>query len=81
MQSHEILALREASMSGLNGYVKADEIAARWNITGRQVQYLCQQEKIAGAVKFGNTWAIPENAGKPTRTGEKKPGRKPKASG
>jgi len=65
-------------MENLNGYVKADEIAARWNITGRQVQYLCQQGKIDGAVKFGNTWAIPENANKPTRTGDKKPGRKSK---
>ena len=65
-------------MNNLNGYTKADEIAMRWNITGRQVQYLCQQGKIEGAVKFGNTWAIPKNAKKPTRTGEKKPGRKPK---
>jgi hypothetical protein len=66
-------------MSGLNGYVKAEEIAARWNITGRQVQFLCQQGKIEGAVKFGNTWAIPEDAKKPTRTGQFKPGRKPKS--
>ena len=67
-------------MSGLNEYIKAEEIAARWNITGRQVQYLCQQGKIDGAVKFGNTWAIPKEAEKPTRTGDKKPGRKPNTS-
>ncbi|MDR3242864.1 MAG: DNA-binding protein [Clostridiales Family XIII bacterium] len=62
----------------MNGYVKADEIAVRWNVTARQVQILCKAGKIEGAAKFGNTWAIPENAQKPTRTGKFKPGRKPK---
>ena len=66
-------------MNSFNEYVKAEEIAVRWNITGRQVQYLCQQGKIDGAVKFGNAWAIPESAEKPTRTTDKKPGRKPKS--
>ena len=58
------------------GYVKADDIARRWNISIRQVQYLCIHGRIEGAVKFGTTWAIPENAEKPTRTGALKPGRK-----
>ena len=58
------------------GYVKADDIARRWNISIRQVQYLCIHGRIEGAVKFGTTWAIPENAEKPTSTGALKPGRK-----
>ena len=58
------------------GYVKADDIARRWNISIRQVQYLCVHGIIDGAVKFGTTWAIPENVEKPTRTGPLKPGRK-----
>jgi hypothetical protein len=62
----------------MDGYVQADEIAAMWDISVRQVQYLCKHGKIDGASKFGNVWAIPKNAEKPTRTGEKKPGRKPK---
>jgi len=33
---------------------------------------------IEGVIKFGNTWAIPEDAKKPTRTSKFKPGRKPK---
>ena len=64
----------------MNGYIKAEEIAELWNISTRQVQILCKAEKIDGAVKFGNTWAIPEDAIKPTRTGKSKPGRKPKTS-
>ena len=60
------------------GYVKAEVVAGQWNISIRQVQYLCKHERIDGAVKFGTTWAIPENANKPTRTGKLKPGRKTK---
>jgi hypothetical protein len=60
------------------GYVQAEEMAKRWNVSLRQVQRLCIEKRIDGAVKFGNTWAIPENAPKPTRTGKGKPGRKPK---
>ena len=63
------------------GYVQAEEIAKRWNISIRQIQYLCKNGRIDGAVKFGTTWAIPENAAKPTRTAANgKPGRRPKAS-
>ena len=62
----------------MNGYITAEKIAERWNVSLRQVQLLCKNGKIDGATKFGNTWAIPENATKPTRTGALKPGRKPK---
>ena len=64
----------------MNGYIKAEEIAERWNISIRQVQILCKAGKVDGAIKFGNTWAIPEDATKPTRTGKLKPGRKSKTS-
>jgi hypothetical protein len=62
----------------MNGYVTPDEMALRWNVTPRQVQILCKAGKIDGAEKFGSTWAIPEDTPKPTRTGKRKPGRKPK---
>ena len=74
--SSDVLLMLE--VSELNGYTLADEIAKRWDISIRQVQYLCKHGRINGAVKFGNTWAIPENAEKPTRTSKLKPGRKPK---
>jgi hypothetical protein len=61
----------------MDGYVKAEEMALRWNISVRQVQLLCQNGKIKNASKFGNAWAIPANTPKPTRTGNLKPGRKP----
>ena len=50
------------------GYIQAQEIAKRWAISMRQVQALCRHGRIEGAIKFGDTWAIPENAPKPTRT-------------
>jgi len=62
----------------MNGYVKACDMAEKWGVTDRQVQILCKAGKIEGAVKFGTTWAIPESAQKPTRTGRLKPGRKRK---
>jgi len=59
----------------MTGYVKPDDLAKLWDISTRQVQYLCKHGRIEGVIKFGNTWAIPENAKKPTRTGKYKPGR------
>ena len=60
----------------MTGYVKAEDMAVRWNVSVRQVQFLCQSGKIKDASKFGNVWAIPENTPKPTRTTNLKPGRK-----
>ena len=61
------------------GYIRVEEAAQRWDVSVRHVQRLCIEERIVGAVKFGTTWAIPENAVKPTRTGKQKPGRKSKS--
>ena len=61
------------------GYIRVHEAAAKWDVSERHVQRLCIEGFIEGAVKFGTTWAIPENAPKPTRTGKLKPGRVPKA--
>jgi len=61
------------------GYIKAEDVAKKWDISIRQIQVLCKNGRIDGAIKFGTTWAIPENAPKPTRTAVKgKPGRKTK---
>jgi len=62
----------------VNGYITVEEMAERWNVSIRQVQLLCKDGKIENASKFGNTWAIPEDTAKPTRTGKLKPGRKSK---
>ncbi len=46
-------------------YITAKEASEKWGITTRRVQVLCAQNKIVGAVRFGNTWAIPKEAVKP----------------
>lgn len=60
------------------GYVKAEIFAEQWNVSVRQVEALCQSGRMDGAVKFGNTWAIPIEAKKHTRTSDRKPGRVPR---
>ena len=50
----------------IEGYSTVKEIAQKWNITPRTVQILCASGKITGAQKFGNVWAIPIKATKPT---------------
>ena len=62
----------------MDGYIDVREAAERWDITQRQVQKLCKEGKVQGAVNFAKVWAIPKDAKKPTRTGKLKPGRKKK---
>lgn len=49
----------------MNGYIKVSDVAEKWGIGARRIVVLCNQGRIEGAVKFGNTWAIPENVEKP----------------
>ena len=67
----------EAKNNEMNGYVTVRGMANRWDVSERQVQVWCKSGKIEGVVLFGKSWAIPENAKKPTRTVKVKPGRKP----
>jgi len=46
------------------------EAAEKWGITPRQVQLLCSNGRISGAVRFGHAWVIPVHADKP-RDGRK----------
>ena len=64
----------------MNGYMSVREAAEHWDITERQVQKLCAEGRIDGVTRFSNTWAIPKDVPKPTRTVPVKPGRKPKIS-
>ena len=41
------------------------ETASRWGISPRRVQYLCETQRIYGAKKIGNSWAVPVDAEKP----------------
>ena len=48
----------------MNGYISVKEAAARWDISERQVQTLCETGRIHGETKFVGRWAIPEDAHK-----------------
>ena len=41
------------------------EAAVKWNLSVRRLQTICNEGMIEGAMKFGNTWAIPKDAVKP----------------
>ena len=49
----------------MNGYLKISDVSEKWGIKERRINTLCHEGRIDGAIKFGNTWAIPENAEKP----------------
>lgn len=46
-------------------YLKIKDVAEKWGISERRINTLCLLGRIEGAVKFGNTWAIPVDAKKP----------------
>jgi hypothetical protein len=60
----------------MKGYISVREAAARWDISERQVQKLCVTDRIRGAIRFVDRWAIPEDTQKPTRTAKLKQGLK-----
>lgn len=41
------------------------QAAKEWGISARRVAILCEQGRIAGAVKAGKTWLLPPEASKP----------------
>ena len=47
-------------------YLSVTQTAEKWGISQRRIQTLCNEERIEGAVRIGHTWAIPEDAPKPT---------------
>ena len=49
----------------MNGYLKISEVSEKWGIKERRINALCLEGRIEGAIKFGNTWAIPDDAEKP----------------
>ena len=46
-------------------YMTIKETAEKCNLSLRRVQTICNEGMIDGAMKFGNTWAIPKDAVKP----------------
>lgn len=50
----------------LQGYLTVKEVSEKWNVTQRQVQILCKNNRIPGAVQMSRIWLIPESVEKPT---------------
>ena len=48
----------------MNGYITVQEAAEKWGVTPRQVQILCKENRIVGAMRMSRIW----NAQKPTNT-------------
>ncbi len=46
-------------------YMSCAEAAAKWGISERRVQKLCEGNRIPGVSKFGSVWLIPKKAEKP----------------
>ena len=46
-------------------YVSCAEVAAKWGISERRVQKLCEDNRRHSAVKFSRVWLIPKDAEKP----------------
>ena len=46
-------------------YMSINQASQEWGISHRRIQVLCAQERIAGACRIGNMWAIPKDAQKP----------------
>ena len=49
----------------MNGFLTVKVVTDKWDMTVRNVQNLCAAGKIEGVAKFGNAWAILEDAEKP----------------
>ncbi len=46
-------------------YISCAEAAAKWGISERRVQKLCEGNRIPSVSKFGSVWLIPKEAEKP----------------
>lgn len=43
-------------------YITVQQAAQKWGVSPRRVQYLCVNDRIKGALRFGHVWRIPETA-------------------
>ena len=46
-------------------YISCAQAAAKWSISERRVQKLCETGRISGVVKFSRVWLIPKDAKNP----------------
>ena len=60
----------------MKGFLSVQQTAKKWGVSVRWVNQYILEGRIDGCERFGRSWAIPEDAEKPTR---QKPGVKAKA--
>jgi hypothetical protein len=48
-------------------YISVREASEKWGISERWVQKLCEDSRIDGAMRFGNSWAIPKGTARPPK--------------
>ena len=46
-------------------YMTLKEVAEKWGVTPRRVNYYCAAGRIPGAVKMAGVWLLPKTAEKP----------------
>ena len=49
----------------MSAYISVKAVAQKWGLSDRRVQILCSENRIDGAFRLGNAWAIPVDAKKP----------------
>jgi len=50
----------------MKGYLSIRETSHRWGVSERRINQYILENRIPGAERFGRSWAIPEDAVKPT---------------
>ena len=50
----------------MKDYLSIRETSYKWGVSERRVNQYVAQGRIPGVERFGRSWAIPENAEKPT---------------
>lgn len=48
-----------------NKFMSTSQAAEKWGVSSRRVATLCEENRIEGVEKVGNSWAIPVDAEKP----------------
>lgn len=46
-------------------YISVQDASAKWGVSVRWIQKLCEEGRIDGAIRFSRVWAIPKAAKKP----------------
>ena len=49
----------------MEGFITIKELAEKWGLSTRRIQIMCSNGIIPGATKFGDVWAVPEDAERP----------------